>query len=72
MKDLGKLENWTKNDLARVVCQALFNSDKPLAAAHFRVVRMAKVNNKPELIRRTEQAIEIISKRNIKSLRAEG
>lgn len=64
MKDLGNLSNWTKNDLARVIAQALFNADKPLAADHFQVKRMMK-HRKDELVRRAEQAIEIISRREI-------
>ena len=70
MKDLGDLNNWTKNDLARVVCQALFNADLPLKADHFQVKRMMK-HNKPVLVNRCAQAIEIISKRKIDNIEAD-
>lgn len=67
MRDYGDLNNWTKNDLARVVCQALFNTDKPLAADHFQVKRMMK-HRKGELVRRCELAIEILERRAIERL----
>ena len=60
---MGDLNNWTKNDLARVVCQALFNVGDPLPADHFQVKRMMK-HNKAELVRRCEYAIEILAKRH--------
>ena len=70
MKNLGDLNNWTKNDLARVVCQALFNSDLPLTASHFQVKRMMK-HRKSVLVDRCAQAIEIISKRKIGNIDAD-
>ncbi len=67
MKNLGDLNNWTKNDLARVIMQALLNADKPLPADHFQVKREMK-HVKKELVRRGEMAIEIINKRAIANL----
>ena len=63
MKDLGKLENWTKNDLARVITQALFNADNPLPADHFQVRRQMR-QSKAHLVKQAESAIETISKRS--------
>ncbi|NNF60711.1 MAG: hypothetical protein HKN06_05180 [Gammaproteobacteria bacterium] len=62
MKNLGKLENWTKNDLARVIGQALYNAENPLPADHFEVKRLMK-RSKAVLIQRTEDAINILSNR---------
>jgi hypothetical protein len=51
--------NWTKKDMARVICQALFNAEKPLPAEHFQVKRMMR-KDKAELQRLCEKAIETI------------
>ena len=64
MKNLGDLNNWTKNDLARVITQALFNTNTPLPADHFQVKRQMK-QSKPHLVKQCENAIEIISQRKI-------
>ena len=67
MKNLGDLNNWTKNDLARVITQALFNTDKPLPADHFQVKRQMK-QSKAHLVKQGERAINIINNRAIQGL----
>ena len=69
MKNYGDLNDWTKNDLARVVCQALFNTDKPLPAGHFQVKRMVNSHKKDHLVRQGERAIEIISRRKVEAMK---
>lgn len=56
-----KQPNWTKNDCARVVVQALFNMEKPPAADHFRVERMVKAHSKKRLEELRDQAIEAMA-----------
>ncbi len=63
MKNLGDLNNWTKNDLARVIMQALCNADKPLPADHFRVKRMVRVNKKSALVDSCQHAINQIDRK---------
>ena len=63
MKDLGDLNNWTKNDLARVIVQALFNADQPSKADNIHVKRMMK-HRKSELVSRAEYAINTRSQRS--------
>ena len=67
MKNLGDLNNWTKNDLARVITQALFNADKPLPADHFQVRRQMK-QSKAHLVRQADKAINILSNRAMAKL----
>lgn len=62
MKNLGKLENWTKLDLARVIIQALYNLDEPPKPTNIHVKR-AQRHNKPWLIHQAEWAIEILYNR---------
>ena len=59
MKDLSNLNNWTKNDLARVIVQALFNLDQPAKADNFQVKREMK-KKKVNLVSYAEKAIEVI------------
>lgn len=58
-RNLGDLNTWTKNDLARVIVQALHSSTKPFPADHFKVVDMAK-RKKPHLVEQAERAINIL------------
>ena len=67
MKNLGDLNNWTKNDLARVITQALFNADAPLPADHFQVKRQMK-QSKAHLVQQGTNAINIINNRKIEKL----
>ena len=62
MKNLGNLNSWTKIDLARVITQALFNTDQPLPADHFQVKRQAK-QSKAHLVKQATNAINIINNR---------
>ena len=59
MKDLGKLENWTKLDLARVIVQALYKLDTPPKPTNIHVRRNLR-HKKPELIRFATHAIHIL------------
>ena len=61
MKNLGNLTNWTKNDLARVIVQAMFNADQPSKADNIHVKRMMK-HNKATLVLRADAAINIINR----------
>ena len=65
MSHLANLNNWTKNDLARVIAQALVNADEPLPADHFRVTRIVNSNKKTELVKWCETAIEALHNPNI-------
>ncbi len=67
MKNLGNLNNWTKNDLARVIVQALMNLDEP-AKADSIVVKNQMKQSKKILVGLAEMAIEIINKNKIASL----
>ncbi len=67
MKDLGNLNNWTKNDLARVIVQALMNLDAP-AKADSIVVKNQMKQSKKILVGLAEMAIEIINKNKIAAL----
>ncbi len=67
MKDLGNLNNWTKNDLARVIVQALMNLDEPAKAGSI-VVKNQMRKSKKSLVGLAAQAIEIINKNKIASL----
>ena len=62
MKNLGDLNNWTKNDLARVIIQANHNLDRPAASNDPKVIQLAKLK-KHLLITGTQAAIETINKR---------
>jgi hypothetical protein len=67
MNDLGDLNNWTKIDLARVIVQALFNSDKPPAADNVNVKRQAR-KSKDLLLQFAPRAIEALNQRAIAKL----
>jgi len=67
MKDLGDLNNWTKNDLARVIVQALMNLDQPARADSWAVKQQMK-RKKAGMVKFAEHAIEIISKNKIEKL----
>lgn len=69
MKNLGDLNNWTKNDLARVIVQALMNLDEP-ARADSAVVRKEMRKTKAQLVEFAAHAIEIINRNKIN--RAQG
>ena len=62
MKDFGDLNNWTKNDLARVIVQALFNADQPAKPDNIHVKRKQR-NSKDLLVCQAAQAIDVINKR---------
>jgi hypothetical protein len=68
MKDLGNLNNWTKNDLARVIVQALMNLDEP-ARADSRVVKREERKPKARLVKFAAQAIEIINRNKMEKLK---
>jgi|COG998Drversion2_1049125.scaffolds.fasta_scaffold251246_2 hypothetical protein len=61
MKNLGDLNNWTKNDLARVIVQALYTADKPVAADHFQV-KAAMKRKKSDLVYHAQNAINILDR----------
>ena len=52
--------SWTKNDMARVIIQALKNMDEPPAADHGEVLKMAKNKKKSQLEDFLNDAIEMI------------
>ena len=64
MKDLGNLNNWTKNDLARVIVQALMNLDEP-ARADSAAVKLVMRKPKARLVDFAQNAIEIINRRRM-------
>jgi len=51
---------WTKNDMARVIVQALRNMPEPAAADHGEVLAIAKNHKKARLEELLNQAIETI------------
>ena len=57
--------NWTKNDMARVILQALFNTEKAFAADHWRVVRMAKRFNQVQLHHQLKLAFNALESRAV-------
>lgn len=54
------LKDWTKNDMARTILQALHNSKKPFAADHFKVLRMVRSTKKEHLAENAARALKII------------
>jgi len=58
--------NWTKNDMARVIIQALYNMAAAPAADHWRVVRMAKRFNQVQLYRQLKLAFNSLEMRAVK------
>lgn len=63
--DMDSEVTWTKNDMARVIVQALRFMDKPAAADNWEVLQIAKANNKARLEELLDQAINNIHRRQI-------
>ncbi len=66
-KDLGNLNNWTKNDLSRVIVQALMNLDAPAKPDNFQV-KLEMKKKKIVLVNLATQAIEVINQKLIARL----
>jgi hypothetical protein len=57
MSNKSDLNNWTKTDMARVILQALHNTNDPFPAEHFKVTRLVKRFNKVQLVHSLELAL---------------
>ena len=67
MKNLGDLNNWTKNDLARVIVQALYMDDKPAPADHLEV-KAAMKRRKSDLVYHAQNAINMLDREAMKKI----
>lgn len=62
--DMNREVTWTKNDMARVIVQALRHMDGPAPADNWEVLQIAKTHKKARLEELLNQAVENIHRRS--------